>query len=306
MRLAAATFAVALLLGAIGGSASAATTGASASAASAGFFGKHFCDLIGNDTVQDAAIALLNNFAKTRISTESIYTNAVLTSVDLFCQPVMDRAVPAVARFLNMAPKPTQAPTRTDFVTGFGQTTAQTVSDQLGRIGWNRPPQTVLTIANDLCTAIEHGWSTRPALVKWFANARLDSLPALNGLVAFVGTCRPAPTPAQLAYLSSSITSYLTDNTYPRDFTPPVTTLFTPRETTLPDGRIRADLTWSSYDFGGRVIHQDLFVWTNSRWYRLSSASAYLARGQTYQVATRAEDAAGNWSAWVFTPLYAA
>src|SRR5262249_4865381 len=142
----------------------------------------------------------------------------------------------------------------------------------------------------------------RPTLVKWFVNAKLDSLGALNGLVAYAATCNPAPTPAQLGYLTSSITSYLTDNTYPRHHTPPITLLWTPTEDLLSNGLVRVSVKWTSVDFGGRVANQVLWIWTNSRWYRLTHPYAYVKPGQQYLLETRAQDAAGNWSSWASTP----
>jgi hypothetical protein len=69
---------------------------------------------------------------------------------------------------------------------------------------------------------------------------------------------------------------------------------------------VRVTITWSSFDFGGRVVEQTLLIGTNSRWYALSKGIATVARGQLYNLATRARDAAGNWSLRVFTPVYAA
>ena len=133
-------------------------------------------------------------------------------------------------------------------------------------------------------------------------NAKLDSLAALNGLVAYAATCSPAPSALQLGYLASSITSYLTDNTYPRDYTPPITLLWTPTETLLPSGLVRVDIKWTSFDFGGRVASQALFIGTNGQWTQLPHAYAFVKPGQAYNLATRAQDAAGNWSSWAYTP----
>jgi hypothetical protein len=164
----------------------------------------------------------------------------------------------------------------------------------------------VNTITRELCYDVEHWLSPRPTLTKWFVNAKLDSLIPLNGLVAYATTCNPAPTPAQLGYLTSSITSYLTDNTYPRDYTPPVTQFWTPTEDLLSNGLVRVNIKWTSNDFGGRVTKQVLFIGTNGRWTQLSQAYAYVKPGQTYNLLTRAQDAAGNWSSWAYTPVYTA
>jgi hypothetical protein len=153
---------------------------------------------------------------------------------------------------------------------------------------------------------VRRGFSPRPTLAHWFPNGKLDSLHALDGLVAYAATCTPKLSPLQLGYLTSSITSYLTDNTFARDYTPPVTTLYTPTETLQPDGLVKVNISWSSFDFGGRVVQQALFIGTNGRWYQLSRGVAYVRPGQEYNIATRALDAAGNWSSWVFTPIYKA
>jgi hypothetical protein len=298
--------ALALVLGAFAGQAKAAPEGSSAPQTATGFLDDTFCDLIGNNTVQDAGLALLNYFLKKKISTTSIYTTSALTSVGVLCKPVMTRAAPAIARFLNMSPRPKKAPTRSEFARSFGQASAESISEQLRRIGWSRSPATVRTIVGQLCYDVERGINPRPTLTKWFVNAKLDSLVALNGLVPYAATCNPAPTPLQLGYLTSSITSYLTDNTYPRDYTPPITLLWTPTETLLSNGLVRVNIKWTSFDFGGRVTRQDLFIWTNNRWTQLSQGYAYVRPGQTYHLATRARDEAGNWSSWAYTQEFAA
>jgi hypothetical protein len=256
--------------------------------------------------VEEASLALLGYFLKKKISTESIYTSSALTPVELFCKPVMKHAAPAIARFLGLSPRPKRAPTRADFTASFGQTTAAGISEQLRRIGWSRSPANVTTITGQLCSDIERGISPRATLTQWFVNAKLDSLAALNGLVAYAATCTPAPTALQLGYLTSSITSYLTDNTYPRDYTPPNTLLLTPSETLLTNGLVRVDIKWTSFDFDGRVARQVLFIGTNGVWTQLSHAYAFVKPGQAYHLATRAQDAAGNWSSWAYTPVYTA
>ena len=270
-----------------------------------GALDRQFCAIVGNNTVQNVGVALLEHFSKRKIGS-SLFTNAVLTSISALCEPLMKRAVPAIARFLGIAPRPTRASRRADYTSYFGRATAAGVSEELRRIGWNRSPQNVYTITTELCTAVRRGASPVPTLRKWFVNGRLDSLPALNGLVAYAATCRPALSGIQLAYLTNSITSYLSANTVRRDYTPPVTLLYVPTETLLANGLVRVAIRWSSFDFGGRVAEQALFIGTNSRWYHLSSGVAYVRPGQPYNLATRARDAAGNWSAWVFTPVYVA
>jgi hypothetical protein len=265
-----------------------------------------FCSLIGNNKVQAAGVALLGYFLKKKISTTSIYTTAALTSVSVLCKPVMKYAVPAIARFLRLAPRPKRTPKRSEYFSRFGQASAGSVSQQLQNIGWNRSARDVYNMTSDLCTVVRRGVSPRPTLAYWFPNGKLDSLRVLDGLVAYAATCRPRLTPLQLGYLTSSITSYLTDNTYVRDYTPPVTTLYTPTETLQSDGLVRVNIQWSSFDFGGRVAQQALFIGTNGYWYQLSQGVAYVRPGQRYHIATRARDAAGNWSSWVYTPVYRA
>jgi hypothetical protein len=304
--------ALVLVLGAFAGQARATPERGSAPrspagvAAADGLFDGPFCDLIGNKDVQAAGLALFGYFAKKNISSESIYTAAVLTTVSELCKPVMKRAVPAIARFLGLSPRPKRAPTRSDFSGSFGRATAAGISEQLRRIGWTRSPSTVRTIAGALCNDVEHGVNPRPTLAKWFVNAKLDSLAALNGFVPYAATCTPAPTAAQLGYLTSSITSYLTDKTYPRDYTPPITLLWTPTETLLASGLVQVNIKWTSFDFGGRVTNQVLWIWTNNQWTQLTHAYAYVKPGQKYHLATRAEDAAGNWSSWAYTQEYSA
>jgi len=303
---------LALLLGACAAQADAATDRGGSPLARArptttvGLLDGKFCDLIGNSTAQDAGVALLNYFFKTKISTDSIYTTSVLTSIGVLCKPVLKRAVPAIARFLGLSPRSKRAPRRSDFAGSFGQTTAAGISAQLRSIGWTRSAATVNTITSELCNDVEHWLNPRPTLTKWFVNAKLDSLVALNGLVAYAATCNPAPTAAQLGYLTSSITSYLTDNTYPHDYSPPITLLWTPTEDLLSNGLVRVDIKWTSVDFGGRVVNQVLWIWTNNRWTQLTHPYAYVKRGQQYLLETRAEDAAGNWSSWASTPEYTA
>lgn len=315
MRASAAAIGVIVALGALGGSAheasgapSAKTTPSAPATGStaAGLVDKVFCDLIGNKEAQAAGLSLLGHFIKKTISTTSIYTTAALTSVSVLCKPVMKRAARAVARFLGIAPRPKKTPNRLEFASTFGQATAEGVSAQLRRIGWNRSPATVDTITSELCYVVRLGQNPQPTLRKWFVNGKLDSLRALNGLVAYAATCRPRLSPLQLSYLTSSITSYLTDNTFGPDYTPPVTTLYRPTETLLGDGRVRVNFTWSSYDFGRRVAEQALAIDTHGRWWALSRGVAFVRPGQLYRLATRARDAAGNWSTWVFTPLYRA
>lgn len=284
MRASAAAIGLAIAFGVLGGLAQGAsgspstmnkgryTPGAPAAAfASAGLLDNEFCTLVGKKEVQAAGVALLGYFLKKKISTTSIYTTGALTSISLLCKPVMKRAVPALARFLRIAPRPTRAPTRSEYASHFGRATASSVSQKLQRIGWNYTPATVNTITSELCYVIRQGLSPLSTLRKWFVKGKLDSLAALNGLVAYAATCRPALTAAQLGYLTSSITSYLTDNTFARDYTPPVTLLFTPRESLLANGLVRVTITWSSFDFGGQVVEQTLLIGTNSRWYALSN-----------------------------------
>jgi hypothetical protein len=218
----------------------------------------------------------------------------------------MKHAAPAIARFLGLAPRPHRAPKRSEYTASFGRATAAGVSQRLQSIGWNYSPNAVYKITSNLCTVVKQGHNPRPTLAYWFANGKLDSLRALNSLVAYAASCSPALTPLQLGYLTSSITSYLTDNTFPRDYTPPITTLYTPTETLQANGLVRVGITWSSFDFGGRVAEQALFIGTNGKWYALSRGVAFVRPGQLYNLATRARDAAGNWSSWIFTPVYRA
>jgi hypothetical protein len=315
MRAGAAAIGVLVALGALGGlahdasgtpSAKTAPSAPAAPSTAAGLVDKVFCDLIGNKEVQAGGLALLGHFIKKTISTTSIYTTAALTSVSVLCKPVMKRAARAVARFLGIAPRPKEAPTRSDFASSFGQATAESVSAQLRRIGWNRSPANVDAIKSELCYVVRRGQDPQPTLRKWFVNGKLDSLRALNGLVAYAATCRPGLTPLQLSYLTSSVTSYLTDNTFRPDYTPPVTMLYRPSETLLDNGLVRVNFRWLSFDFNGRVAKQALFIDTNGRWWPLSRGVAFVRPRQLYRLATRARDTAENWSAWVFTPPYRA
>src|SRR5580765_4325719 len=130
-------------------------------ATTAGLLDGKFCDLIGNNTAQDAGVALLNYFFKTKISTDSIYTTSVLTSIGVLCKPVMKHAVPAIARFLGLSPRQNRAPTRSDFAGSFGHTTAAGISAQLRSIGWTRSAATVNTITSELCNDVEHWLNPR-------------------------------------------------------------------------------------------------------------------------------------------------
>jgi hypothetical protein len=268
------------------------------------FIGDAFCGIVSGPAT-GAGKKLLEEKSGGRIKAEGLFSLFLFESLNRACKPVVKKATAALQSLFRHEKRPAQqAGTRAEFRASLRDLSAALVAKQLGY----RTARDARFITNQLCSDVASGRSPNPTLARYLPNSNIRNLPSLNGLVSLALRCRTPLNARQLNYLSSAIASFAIENTYRRDFEPPVALVFQPRTTDVySNGAARVVVDWFGFDSQSNV--KAYWVWLYQNGWRFipqknlvsaDSAYAYVWRGTNFRFAIRAQDTAGNMSGWFY------
>jgi hypothetical protein len=256
------------------------------------------CQIVQTDTVATAAVDLLK-----KISDDTweggLATDLVISAVQDSCDSLLSRAVTVVQRFFGTNPRQASVATVAHFQS-LSSSADGSIATQLDNQGFQVSGDSVGTLVNELCQDLHGSRDSSPVqdIQSVLPDADLQSLAALNGVVAQVTrTCTPLNN-FQADGLVSSIYQYLVGNEQ-LAVTPLVITSLT--WSWVSAGTI--NVNWAASYTG---VQYDLWVSNDGTWgqleygtYRTSIQVSNLLAGHLYEFAVRAV-AGGSASPWSY------
>lgn len=256
------------------------------------------CQILQTDTVATAAVDLLKTISDDTWG-GGLATDLVISAVQDSCDSLLSRAVTVVQRFFGTNPQQTNVATVAHFQS-LSSSADGSIATQLDNLGFQVSGDSVGTLVSELCQDLHGSRDSSPAqdIQSLLPNADLQSLPALNGVVAEVTrTCTPLNN-YQADGLVSSIYQYLVNNEQ-LAATPLVITSLT--WSWVSAGMI--NVNWAaSYTAG---VQYDLWVSNDGQWEQLeygtdqtSTQVDNLFAGHLYEFAVRvvADGSVSPWS----------
>ncbi len=173
---------------------------------------KAFCQILQTDPIATAATDLLEKISDDTWA-GGLPTDIVVTAVLDNCDSLLSRAVTVVQRFFGSSPRQPTVATIAHFQS-LSSAADGSIATQLDNLGFQVSGGSVGTLVNDLCADLHGSRNSSPVqdIQSLLPEADLQSLPALNGVVAQVTkTCTPL-NGYQADGLVSSIYQYLAGN----------------------------------------------------------------------------------------------
>ena len=256
------------------------------------------CQILQTDTIATAAEDLLE-----KISDDTwgggLATDLVISTVQDDCDPLLSRAVTVVQRFFGTDPQRTSVATVAHFQS-LSSSADGSIATQLDNLGFQVSGGSVGTVVNELCQDLHGSRDSSPVqdIQSLLPGADLQSLPALNGVVAQVArTCTPLNN-FQADGLVSSIYQYLASNEQLATTPLVITSLIW---SWVGTGTI--NVNWEASYTG---VQYDLWVSNDGQWeqleygtYQTSTQVSNLLAGHLYEFAVRAV-ADGSVSPWSY------
>jgi hypothetical protein len=243
----------------------------------------------------------------------AILADFFLSSVQEYCEDVVDRAGRVLVRMFRSERKPSSqsTTTRSTILNLLDVQSAARIANNVAVRGRRVSTTYVLNGADETCQAFRNRTPAMSVIARYFPGARLELIGPMNGFVRLVIARCPLNTYGA-NFLSGAMLNYLLSNESARDLEAPSAWVYSVTGNRYTNGTSELRADWLGSDRGSGVKAYAVWMWRDGYWYQLTPSTTSggwkitLRQGIRYQWAVRAIDGAGNVSPWSYSNVYAA